>query len=143
MVAADDVTPSKTALAVMFAIPAALAVTFPVASTVATAVLSELHVMLRPVIVVPPFVAVAVSCTVGVSRTLSVASVGEIVTLVTASITLIDAVSAFVSDAAMTWAVPTLTPVTVVDAPDAGETVAADDVLVQFTTRSVTTIPFK
>ena len=88
----------------ILAVPVALAVTFPVASTVATEVLSELHVMVRPVIVVPPFVAVAVSWTVGVKARLSAAVAGEIVTLVTASSTLIDAVSAFVSDAAITWA---------------------------------------
>jgi hypothetical protein len=52
-------------------------------------------------------------------------------------------VSAFVSDVAITWADPTLLPVTVVDAPDDGATVATEPgVLVQFTVRSVTTVPF-
>ncbi len=56
--------------------------------------------------------------------------------------TLIVDVSAFVSDAAITWADPTLLPVTVVAAPDAGATVATEPgVLVQLTARSVTTVP--
>ena len=56
--------------------------------------------------------------------------------------TLIVDVSAFVSDAAITWADPTLLPVTVVAAPDAGATVATEPgVPVQLTARSVTTVP--
>jgi hypothetical protein len=61
---------------------------------------------------------------------------------VTARITLTADVSAFVSDNATTDAVPTVFPVTVVVAPLAGETEAiAPAVLVQLTTRSVTTVP--
>ena len=52
-------------------------------------------------------------------------------------------VSDFVSDVAITRAAPTLFPVMVVDAPDEGEIVATEPgALVQFTTRSVTTVPF-
>jgi len=52
-------------------------------------------------------------------------------------------VSAFVSDVATTVAEPTPLPVTVVEAPDAGATVATEPgVLVQLTERSVTTVPF-
>lgn len=141
MVVGADVTPSKTAVAVMFAVPIPLAVTFPFASTVATEGLLELHVMVRPVIVVPPFVAVAVSWSVGARMRLRIANGGEIVTFVTASMTLIDAVPAFVSDEAITCAWPTLVPVTVVEPPEGGETVAAPDVLVQFTTGFVTRVP--
>jgi hypothetical protein len=139
-----EFTPSKTTCAVICAVPTPTAVTRPVvALTLATAGALELHVIVRPVMVVPPFLAVAVSWTVLVVVRLRAAVAGEIVTLVAARITLMFAVSAFVSDAAITLAAPTLFPVTVVEAPDVGETVAtAPGLLVQFTTRSVTTVPF-
>ncbi len=111
--------------------------------TVATAGALELHVIVRPVMVVPPFLTVAVSWTVLVPARLRVAVGGEMVTLVAARITLMFAVSAFVSDAAITVAEPTFFPVTVVEGPEAGDTVATEPgALVQLTTRSVTTVPF-
>ncbi len=141
---AAEFTPSRTICAVICAVPTPTAVTRPVAAlTLATAGALELHVIVRPVMVVPPFLTVAVSWTVLVAVRLRVAVSGEIVTLVAARITLMFAVSAFVSDFATTVAEPTPLPVTVVEAPDAGATVATDPgALVQLTTRSVTTVPF-
>ena len=68
--------------AVMIAVPAATAVTSPEADTVATPVLFEDQVIVRPVKILPfASRATAVSCTVDPTCTLG--ALGEIVTLAT------------------------------------------------------------
>jgi hypothetical protein len=69
--------PSKPERAVMVTEPALIAVTNPEAETVAIAGLLDVHVIVRPVMVVPPFLVVAVSWTVGVCATLSVDAPGD------------------------------------------------------------------
>ncbi len=54
------------------AVPVLMAVTNPEAETVAIAGLLDVQVIVRPVMVVPPFLVVAVSWTVGVVARLSV-----------------------------------------------------------------------
>jgi hypothetical protein len=105
--AVEDLT-SNTAVAVICVMPALLAVTKPVAgSTVATAVLLDVHWIVRPgtmVLHAVPPLHVAVSCTLGLSDTLRVLADGVIPTDVTAVTTFTVAVSAFVSAVAMIFA---------------------------------------
>ena len=68
--------PSKPERAVIVAVPVLMAVTNPEAETVAIAGLLDVQVIVRPVIVVPPFLAVAVSWVVGVVARLSVGEPG-------------------------------------------------------------------
>ena len=79
-VATDDVTPSRTAVAVIDAVPGAFAVTSPVAAFTVAIVWSVLaHVIVRPAMtVLDASNSVAVSCTVGVVATLRVAVGGAI-----------------------------------------------------------------
>jgi hypothetical protein len=81
IVTPGEVTLSRTAVAVIVALPTALAVTNPLALTVAIAVLLDFQVIVRPVTTVAPFVAVAVSCPVdafgAMPATLRVATVGD------------------------------------------------------------------
>ena len=59
------------------AVPALMAVTNPEAETVAIVGLLDVQVIVRPVIIVLPFLVVAVSWTVGVAARLSVGEPGE------------------------------------------------------------------
>jgi hypothetical protein len=79
-VATDEVTPSRTAVAVIDAVPGAFAVTSPVAAFTVAIVGSLLaHVIVRPAMtVLDASNSVAVSCTVGVVATLRVAVGGAI-----------------------------------------------------------------
>jgi hypothetical protein len=69
--------PSKPDRAVIVAVPALMAVTNPEAETVAIVGLLDVQVIVRPVIIVLPFLVVAVSWTVGVAARLSVGAAGE------------------------------------------------------------------
>ncbi len=143
---AED-TPSNTAVAVICAMPTLFAVTRPVAgSTVATAVLFDVHWIVRPGTTVLHAVGplhVAVSCTLGLSDTLRLFTAGVIATDVTAVTTFSVAVSAFVSAVAMICTWPLVFPDAVTVGPDFGETSAPEPgVATHVMVRSVTTVPF-
>ena len=73
----DEVPLFPSLLAVMVVVPAATAVTRPLASTVAAALLLELHVTTRPVSTFPfASFATAASCCVGVMPRTRVADAG-------------------------------------------------------------------
>jgi len=119
--------------------PAATAVTRPFASTVAEAVLLELHVTTRPLSTLPfaSFVT-AVSCCVGVIPSTRLAEDGVTVTALTgASVTVIEDVPVFVSLVAVIVVAPAPTAVT----RPLPSTVAAARLLdVHVTTRPVNTL---
>jgi hypothetical protein len=98
--------------------PAATAVTRPFPSTVAAAVLLDVHVTTRPVSTRPfASLVTAVNCCVGVTPTTNVADVGLTVTIATGTgLTVIAGVVALGADSlvAVIVAVPTVTAVTVV-----------------------------
>jgi len=126
-VATDEVTPSRTAVAVIDAVPAAFAVTKPFAFTVATVRSLDDQVIVRPVITAfDASSSVAVSCTVGVVARLNVAVAGEIWTVATAGITLMADEPLLVSAVAVIDAGPGLMPVTVVVGPVPGFTEASE-----------------
>lgn len=78
-VGTDEITPPRTAVAVIDAVPGAFAVTRPLEFTVAMVLSLEAHVIVRPVmIVLDASNSVAVSCTVGVLARLRVAVAGAI-----------------------------------------------------------------
>src|SRR6059058_3980231 len=133
--AADPVFPSLAAVTV--AVPALTPVTRPVADTVATLGVPEVHVTTRPVSTFPAasFV-VAASCTVLLTATL--ADAGVTVTDATGAVTVMAADPVLPSLVAVTVAVPALTPVTSPVA-DTVATVGVPEVHV--TTRPVSTFP--
>ena len=90
-VGTDDVTPSRVAVAVIVAIPAAFAVTRPFASTVAIVASLVDQWIVRPEIgLLEASKHVALSCTVGPVAKLNVAVAGEICTVATAESTFTD-----------------------------------------------------
>jgi hypothetical protein len=100
---AED-TPSNTAVAVICAMPTLFAVTTPVGSTVATAVLLDVHWIVRPgttTLHADGPLHVAVSSTVWAADALRLFVAGVIATDVTAVTTFTVAVSALVSAVAM------------------------------------------
>jgi hypothetical protein len=122
--------------------PAATAVTKPVASTVATALLVELHVTVRPVSTVPLMsVSVAVSCCVGVTPSTRLAENGVTATVLTgASVTVIEDVPIFVSlVAVIVTGPPAAIPVTKPVASTVATALLLED---HVTVRPVSTVPF-
>ena len=109
----EDVPVFVSLVAVIVVAPAATAVTRPLASTVAAAVLLEVHVTTRPLSTL--FAAsrsVAVSCCVGVIPTTRLAEDGVTVTVLTgASVTVIEDVPVFVSLVAVIVVAPAPTAV--------------------------------
>jgi hypothetical protein len=142
VIVAFPLFPSLVAL--ILAVPSATAVTTPWASTVATAVLFEAQVIVRPVSVLPlASSVVAVACEVPTA----VIDVGERATVTVATgagFTMIVGVGLELTDSlvAVIVAVPTPTAVTVAGEP-LGLTVSAAVLLeTQVTTRPVSTVPF-
>jgi hypothetical protein len=119
--------------------PAATAVTRPFASTVAVAVLLELHVITRPVSTLPfKSLVTAVSCCVGVTPTTRLADDGVTVTVLTgASVTVIADVLVLVSLVAVIVVLPAPTAVT---RPFTSTVAAAVLLEVHVTTRPVSTL---
>lgn len=143
-VATVDVTPSRTAVAVIEAVPAPFAVTRPFASTVAIVASLVDQWIVRPATgLLEASKQVANSCTVGLVAKLNVAVAGEICTAATAGMTFTADEPVFVSAVATIEAgPPALTPVTVTVGPLLGETEANDGcALDQLMTRSVTIVP--
>ena len=134
---AVPLTPSE--VAVMVAEPGAMAVTTPDEETVATPVLLELQVTVRPVRVFP-LASRVVAVSVVVPPTMSVAEEGLTVTDATGRcVTVTLAVPLTPSDVAVIVAVPGARAVTT----PAWETVATDSLLeLQLTARPVSTLPF-
>jgi len=138
----EDVPVFVSLVAVMVAgPPAATAVTRPFASTVATALLFEDQVTVRPVSTVPlTSVSVAVNCCVGVTPSTRLAVGGVTVTVLTgASVTVIEDVPVFVSLVAVMVVVPAATAVT---NPFTSTVAAAGLLEIHVTTRPVSTTPF-
>jgi len=130
----------------MVAVPAATAVTRPVAFTVAAAVLLELQLTIRPVSALPlaSFVT-AVSCCVGVIPSTRVAEDGLTVTVATGTgFTVIAGVGAELTDSlvAVIVAVPTPTAVTVAGEPFALTVSTAVLLDTQVIVRPVRMLPF-
>src|SRR6478672_3434124 len=140
----DDVPLFPSLVAVMVAEPAPTAVTRPLfASTVAAAVLFELHWTDRPVSNVPfPSFVTAVSCTVGVTTITRFADPGVTSTVATgAGVTVICAPPVLPSLAAMMFDVPAPTAVT---SPVVADTVATAVLLeLQVTARFVSERPLE
>jgi hypothetical protein len=126
-------------VAVIVAVPRATPLTKPPEVTVAMPVLSELHVMARPVRTAP-FASRVVAVRVAVAAIKTFVVGGATVTVLTgAGVTVTVAVPLFVSLVAVIVAVPCVTPVTT----PVDETVATAVLLeLQATCRSVTTVPF-
>jgi hypothetical protein len=135
----EDVPVLVSLVAVIVAAPAATVVTRPFASTVATALLFEDQVTVRPVSTVPlTSVSVAVNCCVGVIPTTRLAEVGVTVTVLTgASVTVIEDVPVFVSLVAVIVVAPAPTAVT---RPFASTVAAARLLEIHVTTRPVRTL---
>jgi len=133
-----DVPLFPSLVAVIVAVPAATPVTTPTDETVATAVLLELQVMLRPVSVFPAKSFVVATNTV-VPPTNTLDGDGATVTVETgSSVTVTTDVPVFPSLSAVMVAVPGTTPVTT----PVDDTVATSELLeVHETARSVTTVP--
>ena len=109
----EDVPVFVSLVAVIVVLPAPTAVTRPFASTVAAAVLLDVHVTNRPVSTLPfaSFVT-AVNCCVGVTPRTRLAEAGVTVTVLTgASVTVIEDVPVFVSLVAVIVVAPAPTAV--------------------------------
>ena len=136
MLAATPVIPSTVAVSV--AVPAATAVTSPVADTLATADALLLHVTARPVSVFPAASrALAASCCVPPTTRLAVA--GLTLTAATGTgVTVMDALPVIPSTVAVSVAVPAATAVT---SPVAETLTTAGALLLHATARPVSTFP--
>ena len=134
----DAVALLPSLVAVMDAVPRFTPVTTPVGDTVATPVVPELHVIVRPVSTLP-FASLNVAERVVVAPTPTLADVGATVTVETGSGTTVTvAVPLFPSLVAVIVAVPADTPVTT-----PFKTVATPVALeLQVTTRPVSVLPF-
>ena len=135
----EDVPVFVSLVAVIVVAPAPTAVTRPFASTVAAAVLLEVHVTTRPVSTLPfASLVTAVSCCVGVIPSTRLAEAGVTVTVLTgASVTVIEDVPVFVSLVAVIVVAPAATAVT---RPFASTVAAAGLLEVHVTTRPVSTL---
>jgi hypothetical protein len=119
----DDVPDLPSLVAVIVEVPAVTAVTNPLGSTVAAAVLVDVQLTMRPVRALPfASLRTAVSCWVGVIPRTRVAVAGLTVTVATGvGVTVRSALPVFPSLVAMMFAVPALTAVT---SPVVDDTVA-------------------
>jgi len=137
VMAADALLPSL--VAVMDAVPRVTPVTTPVADTVATPGVPELHVIVRPVSTLP-FASFNVAERVVVAPTPTFADSGATVTVATGGgKTVTVAVPVFPSLVAVIVAVPAATPVTTPLVDTVATPVALE---LQVTTRPVSVLPF-
>ena len=136
----EDVPVFVSLVAVIVVAPAPTAVTRPLPSTVAAAVLLDVHVTTRPVsTLLAASRSVAASCCVGVTPSTKPAVAGATVTVFTgASVTVTEDVPVFVSLVAVIVVTPAATAVT---KPFASTVAAAALLEVQVTSRPVSTLP--